>query len=143
MASQPKQHGTGTVTPLKDFPLAERDRHWDGDVAEKAIRDATGAGDVPTAAYADCFFWHDADAPDRYGSYKLLYCDVIAGEIVAVPHAIFAVAGILDGARGGTSIPRSDQDQIKTVVGRWYTRMADAFHDASLIAPWATREPRS
>ena len=122
---------------MTEFPLAPRATAWDGDTAEAAIRAKTGAEDAPNAAYGSCFFWHDSAAPERYGSYKLLYCDVIDGEIKAVPHAIFAVAGILDGARGGTTIPEADQDKIKTVVGEWYEKMADEFDDASLSAPWS------
>ena len=124
---------------MKDFPLAPRDTPWDGDLAEAAIRAATGAEDAPTTAYGDCFFWHDVAAPDRYGSYKLGYCDVIEHEITAVPHAIFAVAGILDGARGGTTIPEADQNRIKAVVGKWYAKMADQFGDHSIVAPWSAR----
>jgi len=139
MAPHTGQHGTGVVTALQDFPLAPRRTRWDGDKAEAAIRTVTGAEAAPTAAYTDCFFWHDADAADLYGSYKLLYCDVIGGRITAVPHAIFAVAGILDGARGGTTIPRADQDEIKTVVGEWYAKMAEEFDDASIVAPWSAR----
>ena len=128
---------SAAVTPMKDFPLAPRRTRWDGDEAEAAIRAKTSAEDAPNAAYRDCFFWHDADGADRYGSYKLLYCDVIDGEIAVVPHAIFAVAGVLDGARGGTTIPQADQDEIKTVVGEWYVKMAEEFDDASIVAPWA------
>ena len=127
---------------MKDFPLAPRRTRWDGDEAEAAIRRKTGADEAPNAAYRDCFFWHDAGAPDRFGSYKLLYCDVIGGEITAVPHAIFAVAGVLDGARGGTAIPRADQERIKTVVGEWYAKMAVEFADAAIVAPWAAVEQR-
>jgi len=129
----------GTVTSIKHFPLAPRGTPWDGDAAETAIRAWTGSENGPTAAYADCFFWHDAAAADEFGSYKLLYCDVLDGEIEAVPRAIFAVAGILDGARGGTTIPQADQDEIKTVVGEWYAKMAVEFDDDSIAAPWARR----
>lgn len=124
------------VMPMRDIPLAARDTVWDSDRAEDAIRADTGAEARPNAAYASCFFWHDVVAPDLYGSYKLLYCDVVEGEIVAVPRAIFSVAGILDGARGGTSIPRADQEKIKVVVAEWYLRMAAEFDDSSLVAPW-------
>jgi hypothetical protein len=132
-----------SVTSMTGFPLAPRDTAWDGDLAEAAIRAKTAAEDAPNAAYGKCFFWHDAAAVERYGSYKLLYCDVIDDEIKAVPHAIFAVAGILDGARGGTTIPDGDQGEIRTVVGEWYEKMAEEFDDASLTPPWArTREGR-
>ena len=127
----------GAVTSVKDFQLAPRGTAWDGDTAEAAIRTWTGAESGPTAAYADCFFWHDAEAAGEFGSYKLLYCNVLDGEIEAVPHAIFAVAGILDGARGGTTIPQAGQDEIKAVVGEWYARMAAEFGDDSIVAPWA------
>jgi len=126
-----------TVTEMTKYPLAARDHSWNGDEAEAAIRKQTGAEDEPNAEYASCFFWHDTDAPEQYGSYKLLYCDVIDGRIEAVPHAIFAVAGILDGARGGLSVPEADQEKIKGVVGEWYEKMAHKFHDDSLVAPWA------
>ncbi len=121
---------------MRDIPLAPRHRAWNGDLAEAAIRAKTGAEDAPNSAYAACFFWHDTVAPELFGSYKLLYCDVIDGEIEAVPRAIFAVAGILDGARGGTTIPHAEQEQIKTVVAQWYARMAREFDDPSLVAPW-------
>ena len=133
---------SAAVTPMKAFPLAPRRTRWDGDEAEAAIRARTGAEDAPNAAYGDCFFWHDTDAADRYGSYKLLYCDVICGEVMVVPHAIFAVAGVLDGARGGTTIPQADQDEIKMVVGGWYAKMAEEFGDASIVAPWAAGKTR-
>ena len=139
MSSHATHHGRGAVTALTAFPLAPRSTRWDAGKAEPAVRARTGADTRPNAAYADCFFWHDAAAPERYGSYRLLYCDVIDDEIVAVPRAIFAVAGVLDGARGGTSIPPADQDQIKTVVGEWYGKMAAQFGDASIVAPWAVR----
>jgi hypothetical protein len=126
-----------TVTEMSSFPLAARDRSWNHEEAEAAIRKKTGAEDEPNAEYARCFFWHDTDAPEHYGSYKLLYCDVVDGKIEAVPHAIFAVAGILDGARGGLSVPEADQKKIKGVVEEWYEKMAHTFHDESLVAPWA------
>ena len=137
MSSSSEHHGSGAVTLMTEFPLAPRGTVWDSDMAEAAIRAKTGAEDAPNAAYGKCFFWHDAGAVERYGSYKLLNCDMIDDEIKAVPHAIFAVAGILDGARGGTTLPESDQEEIKTVVGEWYEKMAEDFDDASLRAPWA------
>jgi len=132
---------TGMVTRKMDFPLAPRRTQWDRDRAEAAVRVETGAVDAPNAAYAGCFFWHDA-AADRYDSYELLYCDVVEGEIKAVPRAIFAVAGLLEGARGGTTIPRADQEAIKAVVAEWYAEMADEFGDASIVVPWAGRNSR-
>ena len=124
------------VTRIRDLPLAPRDTAWDSDRAEAAIRVETDAEVAPNAVYSSCFFWHDTAAPDLYGSYRLLYCDVIGGKLVAVPRAIFSVAGILDGARGGTTIPQADQERIKAVVAEWYARMAREFDDPRLVAPW-------
>jgi hypothetical protein len=126
----------GVVTPVMDFPLAPRNLHWDSDAAEAALRAATDAEDSPNAAYGDCFFWHDSDAPEDFGSYKLPYCDVVDGEVMAVPRAIFSVAGILDGARGGTDIPEGDQEEVRAVVAEWYDKMAEQFDDPTIVAPW-------
>jgi uncharacterized protein len=126
-----------TVTGMQDFKLAERDHGWDADAATGRLRDKTAAEDAPNADYAKCFFWHDGEAADEFGSYKLPYVDVVDDELVAVPRAIFAVAAALDGGRGGTTIPDDEQDEIRTVVGDWYAKMADEFGDDTIVAPWS------
>jgi hypothetical protein len=126
------------VTPMQDFPIAARDRGWDREAAETAIRIWTRAGERPTVAYAACFFWHDTAAPELFGSYRFPYCDVIDDEITAVPRALVAVAAVLDGARGGTTIPASDREAVKSVVAEWYARMAIEFDDPAIVVPWAT-----
>ena len=39
------------VPHFHDLPLADRDRPWDGDAAEKRVREFTGAEDGPNADY--------------------------------------------------------------------------------------------
>ena len=39
------------VPSFQDLPLADRDRRWDGDAAEKRVRKFTSAEDGPNAAY--------------------------------------------------------------------------------------------
>lgn len=112
-----------TVVPFQDLPLADRDREWDSDAAVGRIRELTGSMDEPSDSYRNAFFWFDNDAPDNFGSYKLPYADVIDGRLVAVPRGIFAVAGVLQGARGGTDIPEADQERIKRNVERYYDKM--------------------
>jgi hypothetical protein len=124
------------VTPLKDFPIAARETPWDRRAAEAAIRVWTRAAERPTIAYAACFFWHDTEAPELFGSYRLPYCDVIDDEVTAVPRAIAAVAAVLDGGRGGTTIPAADREEIKHVVAQWYARMAVEFDDPAIVPPW-------
>ena len=41
------------VTAFQDLPLADRDREWDGDLAEKHVRAWAGAEDGPNAKYRD------------------------------------------------------------------------------------------
>jgi uncharacterized protein len=126
------------VPEIQSFLLAPRSRSWDACRAEAAIRMKTGATRGPNAAYASCFLRHGEE--DDFGSYELLYCDVIDGQIRAVPRAIFAAAGVLNGVRGGASMPQSDQDEIKKVIAGWYQRMSRQFKDASIVVPWAARE---
>jgi hypothetical protein len=41
------------VTTVHDFPLASRDREWDGAAAEKRIRAWADAEDKPSGKYRD------------------------------------------------------------------------------------------
>lgn len=125
------------VAPFRGaIPLAERDRDWSAPDAIARIRRWAGGDQIDWDSYVRAFFWFDAENREAFGSYKLPYCDIIGGELHAIPRAIFAVAGVLEGARGGTDIPENEQARIRTVVSRWYDRMRQEFGDDSIIAPW-------
>lgn len=130
-----------TVSGFKSFagntrlPLAPRDRAWDGTEAIKRIREYTKSTEIPTQDYRKYFMYFDGQSPELFGSYKLLYADVINGEPHIVPRAIFAIAGILEGARGGVNISDADKNRIKPVINQLYKRMADEFNDESIVSP--------
>ena len=86
--------------------------------------------------YARAFFWRDGENPEQFGSYKLGYADIVDGDLKAVPRGIFAVAGVLQGARGGADIPEAEQNSIKTQVGRYYQKMSDEYGE-DLTPPWS------
>lgn len=118
-----------TVTHFQDLPLADRDRAWDGDAAEKRVRRFTDAEDGPTPAYRDAHVWYDGDQPDNFTSYKLLIADVVGGKLVAVPRGVMAAGAVLQGSRGGVDIPPGDADRAKSHLAKYYAKMGDT-------APW-------
>jgi hypothetical protein len=117
------------VTSFGDYQLADRDREWNGDAAEKRIRSWADAEDEPNEKYRDAHVWYDADAKENFGSYKLLICDVVDGKRVAVPRAVISAAGVMDGARGGVDLPDKDRDRVKSHLAKFYEKMGDT-------APW-------
>ena len=71
------------VTSFQDLDLADADREWDSDAAEKRVRRSAGAEDKPNEKYRDAHIWYDADNEDKFTAYKLLICDVVFG---STPH---------------------------------------------------------
>lgn len=131
------------VLAYQDLPLADRDRSWDAASAEGRVRKWANALDGPNPRYARAFLWHrdgnDADGdgyPDNFGDYKLPYADVISGRLMAVPRALFAVAQVLQGGRGGADIPADDIPRLRAHVERYYRKMREQFGDESLVPPW-------
>ena len=86
------------VTTFQDLPLADRDRAWDGDAAEKRVRAWADAEDEPNEKYRDAHVWYDADSKDNFTAYKLLIADVVDGRLKAVPRGVMAAAGVMQGA---------------------------------------------
>lgn len=119
-----------------DLPLADRAVEWDASAAQSAVRAWAGGDNIDFGKYAKAFFYVDESAPENFGSYKLQFADIVAGELKAVPRGIFAVAGVLAGARGGVDIPEADIEEIKTKVSAYYDRMANEFDDKGLVAPF-------
>jgi hypothetical protein len=112
-----------SVTPFKNLPLAAQARRWDGGAAEKRVRKWAKATEEPNAKYRSAHLWFDSAAKENYTSYKLLYADVIDGELRAVPRAISAAAGVLDGARGGVDIPGADVTKAKIHLAKYFAKM--------------------
>ena len=134
-----------TATDFGDLPLYDRDYSWNSSAALGRVRkwaSSDGSGDKDTMdwpKYSKAFFWYDPDDDESFGGFKLPFADITDGKLWAVPRGIFAVAGVLQGARGGVDISEVDQDHIKDVVDRYYEKMRETFDDESIIVPWAKR----
>jgi hypothetical protein len=111
------------VTSFQDFDLADADREWDGDAADKRVRNWADVEDEPNQKYRDAHVWYDAGNKDNFTAYKLLICDVVKEKLVAVPRAVIAAGGVMQGARGGVDIPNSDVDLVKSHLAKYYRKM--------------------
>jgi HK97 family phage prohead protease len=117
------------------LPFAPRSKEWDSTQAEKRIREFTNSTDSPSSDYKKYFMYFDNQAPELFGSYKLLFADVIDGKPMIMPRAIFAIAGVLEGARGGVDIPAEDRNRVITAVNQLYKKMAIEFEDDTIVSP--------
>jgi len=132
-----------TATDFGDLPLYDRDYSWSSGAAIGRVRkwaSSDGSGDkekIDWPKYAKAFFWYDPEDDSSFGGFKLPFADITEDKLYAVPRGIFAVAGVLQGARGGVDISEVDQDHIRDVVDRYYEKMRETFDDESIIVPWA------
>ena len=90
------------VSAFQDYPLADRDREWDGAAAEKRVRRWAKAEDEPNEKYRDAHVWYDSANKDDFTAYKLLIADVVDGKIKAVPRGVMAAGNIM---QGGAAAP--------------------------------------
>ena len=118
-----------TVVRFQDLPLADRGRKWNGSAANKRVRKWAGAQDGPNDQYRKAFVWYDSSAKDQFTAYKLQIADVVGGELKAIPRAVIAAGGIMQGARGGIDLPQKEIGRVKSHLTRYYEKMDD-------IPPW-------
>ena len=79
-------------------------------------------GSISPDKYFLGFFYRDEKRKELQTAYKLGYCYVIDGKVTAIKRGIMAVAGVLQGARGGVNIPDDEKARVKSVVSKWYKR---------------------
>jgi hypothetical protein len=120
------------VTRFSDLPLADQSRRWNAAAAEKRVRRWAGAKDAPNAKYRRAHLWYEADRADDFTGYKLPIADIVDGALKAVPRAIIAAAGVLEGARGGVDVPDSDRPKLRRQLDRYYDKMGET-------PPWKSR----
>lgn len=121
-----------SVVPYQALPLADPMTEWDGQAAVQRVLKWAGGPDkdqVDWEKFRKAFLWYDDEKPENITSYKLPIADVIAGELRAVPRAIYAAAAAIQGARGGVDIPESDIPAVKRHLERYYARL-------DRVAPW-------
>jgi predicted methyltransferase MtxX (methanogen marker protein 4) len=109
--------------------LTDRDREWDGTAAEKRVRTWADAKEAPNAKYRSAHIWYDGDSKDNFTAYKLLIADIVDGRLVAVPRGIVAAGNVMQGARGGIDLPKTDITCVKNHLAKYYKKMDDT-------APW-------
>ncbi|WP_037824880.1 phage minor head protein [Streptomyces sp. NRRL B-1347] len=127
-----------------DLPVHEDpDAAWDGDqAASRILAWATGEdGTVDADRLGAAFLYRDPDKDaTTLAAYKLPFADLFPsgdGErLEVVARAVFAVAGVLQGAMGGVDLPEDERDSIRARVEQLYARLAEAYDDPSLTAPW-------
>jgi len=117
------------VTAFQDLPTADRDRQWDGDAAEKRVRQWAGAEDRPNEKYRDAHVWYDAEKRVDFTAYKMLIADVVGGRLHVVPRGLMAAGNVLQGGRGGVDLPSGDVDRVKSHLRKYYEKLGDT-------APW-------
>lgn len=115
------------------LPLADRSVQWDAAAADSRVRAWAGLnGDSPAPGawdrYGRAFFWVAPDA-SKLGDFKLPFADVVDGNLVAVPRGVFAAAGAMQGARGGTDLPDGDAAGVRAKISSYYRKM-------KMRAPW-------
>lgn len=118
------------------WALADRDLAWDGEAAHNAIVEKATKedGTLDEALMKSVHFWFDDSAPDKIGSYKLLFCDVIDGNIKAIPRGIFACTG--GHGLAVADIPEGDVAGVQAKIATYYKRMAKQFDDDSIKPSW-------
>ncbi len=114
-----------SVTSFQDLPLADRDRRWDGDAAEKRIRKWAGAAEKPNRKYRSAYVWYDKDNKENFGAYKLPIADVIGGKLSAIPRGVMAAAAVVAGARGGVDLPKKEIPRVKSHLAKYYKKMGE------------------
>lgn len=129
--------GSKAASGKATWPLGDRDAAWDGAGAHnRIVKWATkDDGTLDSGKMQSVHFWYDSSASDAIGSYKLLFCDIVGGDVKAMPKGIFACAG----SHGveAADIPSGDVAGVKAKIEAYYKRMAKAFDDDSIVAPWS------
>lgn len=122
------------------WPLTDRDVAWDNGEATQAVEKWA---DGNASKLASVHFWKDSSADGTLiGSYKLLFCDVIGGDVKAVPKGIFACAAAMQGSHGNKP-DIDDQDGVRSKIAGYYRKMAKEFKDPTIVPPWEQESGKS
>lgn len=117
------------VEVLKEVPGnrnlkgADRGYEWNATAAKKRVRDWAGGESVDFDQYKQAFAWRDEEDAKSLSSYKLLFADVIEGELKAVWRGVVeAQAALLGGLGEVSGIPEPERRSIHNLLGVYFEK---------------------
>jgi HK97 family phage prohead protease len=126
--------------PVSNLGFAARGAVFDNDGARRRVKEyaTDDDGNVDFDTYSKAFLWVDdgKGAASNLTSYRFVVADVVGDELRYIPKGIFAAAGVLNGARGGTNISKAGQAALKQSVEKLYAKMATHFDDDTIAVNW-------
>jgi hypothetical protein len=112
--------------------LADADREWDPAAVEAKLREWAGnvEGEDAKSRLRSAYLWRDtSDSGEE--TYRFPIADVVDGELLAVPAAIYAAAEEL---QSDTDLPAEDVMRLQSILGDYYWRL-------ERTPPWADYQP--
>lgn len=115
--------------PYQDLELAGEDLAWDSAAAVERLRgwassDGSGRPEaIDWERYRRAFMAVREGEEELLGGYRLPYADIVDGELRAVPRAIFAIAAVLAGGRGGVELEPAERAAALEQVAKYYEKL--------------------
>lgn len=118
---------TKGAVPFKATKMQDQGAAWDASAATARLQKWAGVdqkdpSDAAWAKFQQGFAWCDSANKATIGAYKFPHHDVVNGDLVVNFKACAAGMAALNGARGGTTIPKADQDKVRAHLKRHYAQ---------------------
>ena len=116
------------VCGSRTLETAPEDYAWDAAAADLRIRkwaSSDGSGDtdkIDWSKYQKAFCWINPEDPNKLGSYKMPFADVVGGDLKAVWKGVATGMAALMGARGGVDIPDRDRKPVYNFLVVYYKK---------------------
>lgn len=120
------------ATPGDWLPLADADREWvESDVVARlhelaGVTEGVEATEAHASLLRTAYLYWDGSAPQDISKFRYPVADVIDGELVAVPAAIFNAATLIE---TDVAVDDADRETIRWSIGAYYGRLGR-------IPPW-------
>ena len=121
IAEEPDGHPYA-IGGSRNLPISPKERAWDGAAAAKRIFEWAGGDEFSATKARRGFVYYDADAPEKRGSYKMPFADVIDGKLMAVWNGCKAAMGAVHGSRGGVDMPDEEKRRAHSFLASYYKK---------------------
>lgn len=138
VAGEDGQFTLSSSSAWRGYNVAPRDQAFDVNEAVRRILAWAGGSDEKARTM---FLWYNPErTPLTQDRYRMPMGDIVDGHPTLVYHAVYAAAAILAGAHGGIKVATdAEQQGMRTTITAIYEKLAKAFQDPEMQAPWVKR----
>lgn len=123
MNEQAKITAVKCANEIEEIPFAERSHPWNSKEAIQRLKEFTDVKEEPNNLFSQNFMRKDSKTEDAFDCFKMCFVDVVDGNRVIVPRALFSIKNFLSSNEALEVLQEEEKSRISSLISKYISKL--------------------